>query len=396
MQSRVPHQGKVVISPRLFATSTSSLPSVEIKAEVPEDANTLVVMGAGGTIAGVMDKIPNLDSGADLVLDSYTAGVLSIKQIMEELKLRYPQFKKFKNLKTMDLYNIDSCDMTPTHWLNMAKAVKELFLQPEIKGVVITMGTDTLEEAAYFLYLWMLKMNFIGKKSLVVVGAMRPADAISADGPDNLMNALAVADSDEARYQGPLVVFSNKIFSARDIAKTHTTAVNAFNAPNSGFVGEVTNAHVRFTMCSVHEPVETPFDLSELKELPRVKVLLEYPGSRGEEFEDALKRTPDGIILMTMGNSGLTPETKALLPEAKKLGIPVGFSSRTGSGFVTDSQLATFISSSNLNGPKLRILMMVTLAEMKQKLESKLRSESEVELACESELGGREKSFSLR
>jgi L-asparaginase len=315
---------------------------------------TIVIVGTGGTIAGTSKGL----SDSSL----YTAGTLKLQELMESV----PELKNFNKLEAKDLFNIDSSDITPKHWLQLAKEVNALLERPDVKGVVITHGTDTLEETAYFLDL-VIK----SKKPVVLVGSMRPATSLSPDGPMNLLNAMHVVNAAEAPGRGVLAVINDTIFDARDVTKTHTTHLNTFSAPNSGPVGSVTNGKVRFNKKVERKHTdETPFNIDSLEDLPNVEIVYEYAGSE-KVLKAVIDLKPDGIVIAGTGDGNMTAADKALMQYAREQGIEIIRSSRTGSGEVTydnvdqlDSKLG-LIPGDNLNPQKARILLMLSLLQRK-------------------------------
>lgn len=327
-----------------------------------QEPKTLYIVATGGTIAG---------AASSSVSSSYESGTLSI----QELTRAVPELKHFESVKTVDLFHIDSSDITTKHWLSLAKNVNELLNQDDVKGIVITHGTDTLEETAYFLDL-VIK----SKKPVVLVGSMRAATSLSADGPLNLFNALCVANSNLSMERGVMVVMNDTIFDARDVTKTHTTRVNTFNAPNSGAIGHVNFGEVEFSKkVERKNTTETPFDVSTLEELPEVEIIYEYAGSSGKLFKALIESEelrPKGIVLAGTGDGNITKNDKALVESAREHGIQIIRSSRTGSGKVTydyadhlDSRIG-LVAGDDLNPQKARILLMLSLTLPKKEPEA--------------------------
>lgn len=314
------------------------------------DTNSIYIIGTGGTIAG---------NAATKTSLSYESGKLNTFQLTQEI----PDIKKFGTIKTIDLFHIDSSDITIENWLLLAKTINELLQQSHIKSIVVTHGTDTLEETAYFLNL-VIKSH----KPVVLVGSMRPASSISPDGPINLYNALAVAASPESLGKGVLVTMNDQIFNARDVTKTHTTNVDTFKSLNTAPLGHVNFGEVNYQKTSIRKnTLDTPFDVSQLTDLPRVEIIYEYAGTNGCLLEYAIKTRVDGIIIAGSGNGNMAESERNLLKKAREQGINIVRSSRTGSGNVTynavqqlDSEFG-LIPADNLNPQKARILLMLAL-----------------------------------
>jgi L-asparaginase len=216
----------------LFCTALAVLLSGVVKhnqlgAQVHE-LPTVVVLATGGTIAG---------AASSTVQAGYTSGQLGVDQLINAV----PQAKKLATLKGEQISNIGSQDMNDEVWLKLAKRVNELAATASVAGVVITHGTDTMEETGYFLNL-VVKSD----KPIVLTGSMRPATALSADGPLNFYNAVAVAASPEAAGRGVLIVLNDWIHGAASLTKTSTTAVQTFMSPLSGLIGTVNYGTVEF------------------------------------------------------------------------------------------------------------------------------------------------------
>lgn len=348
-----------ITSPLLSTSQSFASPPPSVKnaltTEPPETKqNTLCIIGTGGTIAG---------AAKSAVSSTYESGKLNIAQLTTCI----PELSKFPHLVSFDLFHIDSSDITLDHWLILANKVNEILKMPHMKGVVITHGTDTLEETAYFLDLVVKS-----QKPVVLVGAMRASTALSADGPMNLYNALAVAYSPKSIGQGVLVVMNDTIFDARDVTKTNTTKTCSFSSPNSGAIGTVNCGEVEFDKhVSRKNTTDTPFDVSTLTELPTVEIIYEYAGSSGSLLKAAIQQKPQGIVIAGTGDGNITAKDKALMKYARDQGIQIIRSSRTGSGKVTydyvdqlDSQIG-LIAGDNLNPQKARILLMLSLTQTK-------------------------------
>lgn len=316
----------------------------------------IYLIGTGGTIAG---------AGESATASAYKAGKVNI----DELTNRIPALREIDaRLKSRDLFHIDSSDITVENWLHLARTVNELLQKPGAQGVVITHGTDTLEETAYFLDL-VVKSD----KPVVLVGAMRASTSLSADGPINLYNAVCVANSAEAVGKGVLVVINDTIFDARDVTKTNTTRVCTFDAPNSGPLGSVHYGRVQFNKQVVRKhTIDTPFDVSELDTLPNVEIIYEHACQTGAVLKAVIASNPEGIVIAGTGDGSVPLRDKLLLQQAREKGIQIIRSSRTGSGYVTEDGLDRLdttlglIAGDNLSPQKARILLMLSLTKTKE------------------------------
>ena len=201
---------------------------------------TIVVLATGGTIAGAAGT--NVQAG-------YTSGQVGVEQLIAAV----PEAKKLANLRGEQISNIGSQDMNDEVWLKLANRVNALVAMPDVAGIVITHGTDTIEETAYFLNLVVKS-----KKPVVLTAAMRPATALSADGPLNFYNAVAVAANKDAAGRGVLVVVNDWIHGAASLTKTSTTAVQTFLSPLSGLIGTVAYGKIEFYRGPIGKHTATP------------------------------------------------------------------------------------------------------------------------------------------
>ena len=208
-----------------------------------EDLPTIAILGTGGTIAG--------KAGSASATTGYVPGSATV----EDLLASVPGLEDIANLSSVQVSNIGSEDMTDEIWARLVKETESQLQDPEVTGVVITHGTDTLEETAF-----MLNQVLKSEKPVVLVGSMRPATSISADGPINLLNAAKVAASPEAKDKGVLVVLNDEIHGARDVTKTNTTNCDTFTSPRLGALGVITGGRVSFFKESARpHTLKTPF-----------------------------------------------------------------------------------------------------------------------------------------
>jgi L-asparaginase len=309
------------------------------------------VLGTGGTIAGAQTSSSEI---------AYKSGVFSVDDLIKAV----PPLKDLADLTGEQIANICSCTMNHDVWLKLAKRVNEVLQDNNIDGVVITHGTDTLEETAYFLSL-VIKSD----KPIVLVGSMRPATAISADGPANLYNAVALAVSPEARGRGPLIVMDDKIHYAREAQKTNTTELDTFKSPNRGRAGVMNFGKIEFfSRNTTRHTTKSEFsvDGKTVADLPRVEIVYSYENLGPEVIDFLVKQGVKGIVLAGVGNGGSTDAVIGALAAAARKGVAVVRSSRTGSGLVmrnveiNDDKMG-FIASMELSPQKARILLMLAL-----------------------------------
>jgi L-asparaginase len=250
-------------------------------------------------------------------------------------------------------------------WLKLAARVNEA-LKGDTDGVVITHGTDTMEETAYFLSL-VVKSD----KPVVLVGSMRPATAISADGPANLYNAVALAANPEARGLGPVVVLNDEIHYARESQKMNSTELNTFHSPNRGRAGVMNVGTVHFFWKNnTRHTIKSEFsvDGKAANDLPRVDIIYSYANFGPDVVDFLVKQGAKGIVLAGVGDGNSTDAVIAALSDAARKGVAVVRATRTGSGLVVrnvevDDDKLGFIASMELNPQKARILLMLGLTK---------------------------------
>ncbi len=316
---------------------------------------TIALLATGGTIAG---------SGASASLGSYKSGELGVKELLKAI----PSLNKIARIQGEQISNIGSQDMNEEIWFKLAKRAQELLDDSRIQGVVITHGTDTLEESAYFLNL-VLRST----KPVVLVGAMRNATSLSADGALNLYNALSVALNEKSANKGVLVVMDDNIFSAREVVKTHTTHTSTFKALNSGAIGSVYYGKTRYYMQPLRKhTTESEFSLSQLKTpLPKVDIIYTHAGMTPDLFQASLNSHAKGVVIAGVGNGNVSAGFLKAMQEASEMGVVIVRSSRVGSGEVTsgeiDDKAYGFITSDNLNPQKARVLLQLALTKTNDK-----------------------------
>lgn len=312
----------------------------------------ITILATGGTIAG---QAPSASQ-----LTGYEAGAVGVEALISAV----PQLTEIADISGEQIANIDSKDMDAAIWLRLAKRCDEL-LAGDADGVVITHGTDTMEETAYFL-----NLTVHSNKPVVLVGAMRPATAISADGPLNLLNAVLVASSSEAYGKGVLVVMNDEIYSARDVVKMSTTNVAAFKAPLTGALGEAAAGKVSFYKAPLRRyTAASQFDVSGLTacDLPRVDIVYSYAGADDVFIRAAVSAGARGIIYAGCGMGSIPERVEKALADAVAQGIVVVRSSRVACGVVAAGLArwseAGFLHSDTLNPQKARVLLQLALTQ---------------------------------
>ncbi len=320
-----------------FAVQAQSLPNI-------------VILGTGGTIAGAGAAATNTAA--------YKSAVVPVDAIIEAV----PDAKKIANLRGEQVFQIGSESFNDERLIQLGKRVSTLLKQADVNGVVITHGTDTIEETAYFLNL-VIKSN----KPVVVVGSMRPGTALSADGALNLYNAVVVASSPQSVGKGTLVVMNDEIHSGRDVTKSNTFKVETFKSPY-GPLGYVVEGQPRYyRVLSRPHTVYSGFDIDTINSLPRVGIAYGY-GNVDRAAVDALVGSGvQAIIYAATGNGSVSQFMVEPLREARAKGVHIVRASRTGSGVVIRNgeqpdDKYDWIVVDDQNPQKARILMTLALA----------------------------------
>ena len=331
----------------LLALSLIASFGTAMAADLPD----VKILATGGTIAGT--------AASSTQMTGYKAGDLAIQTLIDAV----PAMKEIADVSGEQIVNIGSQNMTDEILLKLAKRCNELLADPKVKGIVITHGTDTLEETAYFL-----NLTVKSDKPVVLVGAMRPATAISADGPVNLLNAVKVAVSDQAKGKGVLVTMNDEINGARDVTKTNTTLVSTFKAPELGSLGYIAAGQPQFFKESVKKhTANTEFDVSKLTSLPRVDIIYSHVNDDRVMADAAVKAGAKGIIHAGTGNGSIHEKAFPGLVDAIKSGVVVVRAARVGNGVVTKSRPewteAGCLESNTLNPQKARILLQLALTK---------------------------------
>jgi L-asparaginase len=251
-------------------------------------------------------------------------------------------------------------------WLKLANRVNALVAMPDVSGVVITHGTDTIEETAYFLNL-VIK----SKKPVVLTAAMRPATALSADGPLNFFNAVAVAADKDAAGRGVLVVINDWIHGAASLTKTSTTAVQTFMSPLSGLIGSVAYGQTEFFRGPVGKHTDgSEFSLTGVTALPRVDIIMAYENMDGALIDAAAAAGAKGIVIAGVGNGNLTQAAVNALAAQSKKGVICVRASRVATGRVgrnveLDDDKLGFVASLDKNPQKARVLLRLALLKQR-------------------------------
>jgi L-asparaginase len=313
---------------------------------------SIVILATGGTIAGAASSSTQA---------AYTSGAVTIDAMLAAV----PNAKELANIKGEQISNVGSQDMTVEIMLKLAKRINVLLAQGDVDGIVVTHGTDTMEETAFFLNL-VVKSD----KPVVLVGSMRPSTALSADGPLNLYNAISVAADPNSRGRGVLVVMNDWIHGAHSLTKTSTTALQTFMSPLRGLVG-VSNYGKNdfYNSPSWKHTSASQFDVSNVDRLPRVDILYAYADMAPDLIDASVANGAKGIVIAGVGNGNLNKTSLDAAAQAAKNGVVVVRSSRVVTGSVgrnvevNDDEL-NLVASDELNPQKARILLMLALLTM--------------------------------
>lgn len=321
------------------STSDISQDTITVKNE-----GTVVILATGGTIAG---------SGEAGKETGYKSGSLSVESLIEAV----PGIEDVANIEAIQICNVNSDDITDEVWLTLANTINELSKDDKVLGFVITHGTDTLEETAYFLNL-VVKTD----KPVVLTGSMRPATSISADGPMNLYQSVCVAANPDAKGKGVLAVFSDKIYSARSVCKNSTYDVMAISAGETGSIGIVRNNEVFF----YEEPInlhttKSEFDIAGIEKLPTVNIVYFSVDADPKILQYAASRS-DGLVIAGAGAGEFSEEYIDVINSLK---IPVVISSRIDDGLITQDAVLckNTIAANNLSPQKAAILLRLSLLD---------------------------------
>lgn len=319
--------------------------AVACYAELP----TVVIVSTGGTIA---EKVDPKTGGA--------VPALSGKDLLEAV----PQLGKIANIKTIEFSNIDSSQMTPELWAKLSKTVDEQLADPSVKGVVVTHGTDTMAEGAYFL-----DLTVKSDKPVVFVGAMRDASDISPDGPANILNAVIQVCSEEAKGWGVTVTLNEYVNSARNVRKTNSTNVQTFNSGEKGYLGYIGMGKVvRYNEAPARQRLPIP-DL-----LPKVILLETFAGDDGSLVRYAVDQGAKGIVIEGVGAGNVNADVFEAVKYALGKNVAVIITTRVYHGgawpiYGDQGGGLTLVRSGVIlggdrTGPKARLLLMLALPQV--------------------------------
>ncbi len=309
----------------------------------------------GGTISAQgTDRLDRQD---------YKSGIYNGETFTSDL----PELEKLANVDFFEFSQVSSTELDQTHWLKLRSLIVYFLNKQNYDGIVITHGTSTLEETAYFLHL-----TLPTTKPVVLVGAQRPYTALSSDAHLNLLQAVRVAKDDNSHNKGVLVALNNEISGAREVSKSHTYQVQAFTSAEFGFLGTIEPDQ---TIQYYRKPVrlhtaKSNFSNLNMTELPEVAIVYSYAGAKGDIINSLLEsKAYQGIVIAGTGAGLMSPLEEAALIKAQEAGMFVVRSSHVGSGRVTETHKfnkSHFIAGDNLSPQKARILLMVALLKYQE------------------------------
>lgn len=310
----------------------------------------VVVLATGGTIAS--------EGSTPTQVVGYSRPALSPDALIASV----PSIATVANVRAEQLFQVLSGHLTVANWLALARRVGELLARDDVDGVAITHGTDALEETAYWLTL-----TVRSEKPVVLTGAMRPASALSADGPMNLYNAVALAASPAAAGMGALVAMNDAIHAARDATKMRTASPDAFDSPEFGRLGRMQGgiAHFHRRPARRHTTA-SEFDVRSLDALPRVDITYGHTGATRVPVDALVAAGARGIVNAGVGQGDVTPEVLDGLKDARRAGVHVVRASRVPGGTVIANGAIRddehdFVAADTLNPQKARVLLMLAL-----------------------------------
>lgn len=304
----------------------------------------VVVLTTGGTIASRV--------GAPM-----TGGDSLVRAVPQLLDLATVWIEEFSR--------IGSSQMTPGHWLRLATRINELFREnPDLAGIVVTHGTDTLEETAFFL-----NLTVRDPRPVVLVGSMRSTNEISADGPANLLNAVRVAISRQSPGKGVLVVLNEEISAARDVWKTDNRRVGTFRSPELGFIGFADPDTVIFYRSPLRPHTwQTEFELADVDSLPTVEIAVDYTGFDGSTIDYLVDRGVDGIVTTTFAGGRMSAGARRAVAAAVEADVPLVIASRVPGGRIVGDPISDVqvVIARDLPAHKARILLMLALTRSRE------------------------------
>jgi len=340
------------LSPRFRAFAAgAALLAASALAQAQQALPNVVILATGGTIAG---------AGASAVNSAtYAAAKVGVEKLIAGL----PELSKVANVRGEQVFQVASESLTNDNLLTLAKRVSALSKQSDVDGIVITHGTDTLEETAYFLTL-----TVHTNKPIIVVGSMRPGTALSADGALNLYNAVNVAGSKDAMGKGVLVTMNDNIDSGRDVSKNVNIKTNAFSSQWGPLGMIVEGRNYWFRAPVKRHTMNSEFDIDSINALPPVEIAMGYEGVSSVAIDAIAKSGAKALIHGGTGNGSVADRIVPNLQKARADGVIVIRSARVPDGFVIRNaeqpdDKYDWVVAHDLRPQKARILAMVALTK---------------------------------
>ena len=318
------------------------------------------VIGTGGSISSI--GVDRLD------LLNYTYG--GRHYTIEEMIAHVPEIANIATVRSEQSANVGSGDLSPANWLQIAARINEICrTAPETAGFVVTHGTATLEETAYFL-----NLTVKTDKPVAVTGAMRPMTGLSNDADLNLLDAIRVAATPSAAGRGVLAVLNNQIQAARDVMKASTARVDTFESPELGVLGysDADGQVVFYRQTVKRHTRDSEFDVASLDKLPRVDIAAAYAGADGTAVDAFVKAGAAGIVSAGLGSGSVPSAVMNALIAAAKSGVSVVIGSQSWRGRMMARRNFTergFVVADNLTPKKARILLMLALTKTRDPVE---------------------------
>jgi L-asparaginase len=317
-------------------------------AQQPAKPN-IFIAATGGTIAGAQ---------ANVEQHQYTPGQIGIATVIASV----PQLKDIANVTGDQVMNIASQEMTDEDWLRLARRLQAAENDSSVNGIVVTHGTDTLEETSLFVAL-----TVSNQKPIVFTAAMRPATGISADGPMNLFNSVAVAGSPAAKSCGVMVVLNDQIHSARYVYKTNTTRLDAFSSIDSSPIGRGDTGHVDiYNNCAGNAYSAPKVPIDTITSLPKVEIISAYASMGRDQIDAAVAAGAKGLVISGVGDGNFNSVAMAGLRDAHKKGVVIVRSTRVFSGITTrnsevNDDAEGFVAANQFKPSKARVVLQIAL-----------------------------------
>lgn len=311
---------------------------------------------------GAKPQVHIVATGGTIASTNYYSGNVG-KIGVDALLGAVPQIDSIASITGQQFSNVASGSITQEMWLRLSREISDtLKARPNLAGVVVTHGTDTMEETAYFL-----DLTVADPRPVIVTGAMRPSDGTGIDGPANLYNSVRVAGEPSSRGRGTMVLLNDEIFAGRDVTKTNTVRPNAFEAPYRGALGVADPDKIVWHRPATRNPV---FDIAGVRELPRVDIAYVYAGADGAAIDAFVAAGAKGIVVAGVGRGGTSPGIGAAMRRAMQKGVVVVIGSRTGSGSVAvgdgagrDGDSPGSVGAGDLPVQKARVLLTLALLQ---------------------------------